>query len=44
MKIVNLISGKDLGGPKQTFLHYSDNLRQLGHQVTHRAFFTASIG
>ena len=34
MKIVNLISGKDLGGPKQTFLHYSDNLRQLGHQVT----------
>ncbi|MDC9719740.1 MAG: glycosyltransferase [Gammaproteobacteria bacterium] len=34
MKIVNLISGKDLGGPKQTFLHYSDNLRELGHQVT----------
>ncbi len=34
MKIVNLISGKDLGGPKQNFLHYSDNLRQLGHQVT----------
>ena len=34
MKILNLISGKDLGGPKQTFLHYSDNLCQLGHQVT----------
>jgi glycosyltransferase involved in cell wall biosynthesis len=34
MKIVNLISGKDLGGPKQTFVHYSDNLCQLGHQVT----------
>lgn len=34
MRIVNLISGKDLGGPKQAFVHYSDNLRYLGHQVT----------
>ncbi|MDP6969397.1 MAG: glycosyltransferase [Gammaproteobacteria bacterium] len=34
MHIVNLISGKDLGGPKQAFVHYSDNLRHLGHQVT----------
>ena len=34
MHIVNLISGKDLGGPKQSFVHYSDNLRHLGQQVT----------
>lgn len=34
MHIVNLISGKDLGGPKQAFVHYSDNLRHLGQQVT----------
>jgi|GEM_PF-245629 len=34
MHIVNLISGKDLGGPKQAFVHYSDNLRDLGQQVT----------
>ena len=33
MRIVNLISGKDLGGSKQAFVHYSDHLEQLGHEV-----------
>ena len=33
MKIVNFISGKDLGGPKQSFVLYSEALSSLGHEV-----------
>jgi glycosyltransferase involved in cell wall biosynthesis len=33
MKIINFISGKDLGGPKQSFLLYSEALLDLGFQV-----------
>ena len=33
MKIVNYISGKDLGGPKQSFILYSEALSSLGHEV-----------
>lgn len=34
MKIINFISGKDLGGPKQSFLLYTEALEGLGHSVT----------
>jgi glycosyltransferase involved in cell wall biosynthesis len=33
MKIINFISGKDLGGPKQSFILYSEVLLNLGFQV-----------
>ena len=33
MRIVNFISGKDLGGPKQSFVLYSEALSNLGHEV-----------
>ena len=33
MKIVNFISGKDLGGPKQSFVLYSEALSKLDHEV-----------
>ena len=33
MKIANFISGKDLGGPKQSFLLYNEALKILGHSV-----------
>ena len=33
MQIVNFISGKDLGGPKQSFILYSEVLLNLGFQV-----------
>jgi glycosyltransferase involved in cell wall biosynthesis len=33
MKIINFISGKDLGGPKQSFILYSEVLLSLGFQV-----------
>jgi glycosyltransferase involved in cell wall biosynthesis len=33
MKIINFISGKDLGGPKQSFILYSEALLNLGFQV-----------
>lgn len=33
MKIINFISGKDLGGPKQSFLLYSEVLIGLGFKV-----------
>ncbi len=31
MKIINFISGNDLGGPKQSFLLYSELFKELGH-------------
>ena len=33
MRIINFISGKDLGGPKQSFILYSEALLNLGFQV-----------
>jgi len=33
MKIINFISGKDLGGPKQSFILYSEALLNLGFKV-----------
>jgi len=33
MKTINFISGKDLGGPKQSFILYSEVLLNLGFQV-----------
>ena len=33
MKIANFISGKDLGGPKQSFVLYSEAMSILGHEV-----------
>lgn len=33
MRIVNFISGDDLGGPKQSFLHYTDALQRLEYKV-----------
>lgn len=33
MKIINFISGKDLGGPKQSFVLYAESLQGLGHTV-----------
>lgn len=33
MKIINFISGKDLGGPKQSFVLYSEALSSLDHEV-----------
>jgi glycosyltransferase involved in cell wall biosynthesis len=33
MKIINFISGKDLGGPKQSFILYSEVLLDLGFEV-----------
>jgi len=33
MKIINFISGKDLGGPKQSFILYSEVLLDLGFKV-----------
>jgi len=33
MRIVNFISGRDLGGPKQSFVLYSEALSNLGHEV-----------
>ena len=33
MKIINFISGKDLGGPKQSFILYSEVLINLGFEV-----------
>jgi glycosyltransferase involved in cell wall biosynthesis len=33
MKIINFISGKDLGGPKQSFILYSEVLLNLGFKV-----------
>ncbi|MFV2057363.1 MAG: glycosyltransferase family 4 protein [Thiohalomonadales bacterium] len=33
MRIVNFISGGDLGGPKQSFLHYTEVLQNLNHDV-----------
>ena len=33
MKIINFISGKDLGGPKQSFVLYSELLKSLGYDV-----------
>ena len=34
MKILNFISGKDLGGSKQSFVLYSEALNNLGYDVT----------
>ena len=34
MKILNFISGKDLGGSKQSFLLYSEAINRLGYDVT----------
>jgi glycosyltransferase involved in cell wall biosynthesis len=34
MKIINFISGKDLGGPKQSFILYTELLEKMGHTVT----------
>jgi glycosyltransferase involved in cell wall biosynthesis len=34
MKIINFISGKDLGGPKQSFILYTELLNRMGHTVT----------
>ena len=33
MKIINFISGTDLGGPKQIFVLYSEIMANLGHDV-----------
>ncbi len=33
MKIINFISGKDMGGPKQSFVLYSEVLALMGHDV-----------
>ena len=33
MKVINFISGKDLGGPKQSFILYSEVLLNLGFRV-----------
>lgn len=33
MHIINFISGRDLGGPKQSFLHYTEVLQRHGHSV-----------
>jgi glycosyltransferase involved in cell wall biosynthesis len=33
MKIINFISGKDLGGPKQSFVLYSKSLSDIGEDV-----------
>ena len=33
MRIVNCISGKDFGGPKQAFLDYGAMLEAMGHEV-----------
>ena len=33
MKVINFISGKDLGGPKQSFILYSEVLINLGFEV-----------
>ena len=33
MKIINFISGKDLGGPKQSFVLYSKSLSDMGEEV-----------
>ena len=33
MKIINFISGKDLGGPKQSFIEYSRSLSDLDQEV-----------
>ena len=33
MKIINFISGKDLGGPKQSFILYSKSLLDMGEEV-----------
>jgi glycosyltransferase involved in cell wall biosynthesis len=33
MRIINFISGKDLGGPKQSFVLYAESLQGLGHTV-----------
>ena len=33
MKVVNIISGKDLGGPKQSFVDYGKMLTKLGYDV-----------
>ena len=33
MKVVNIISGKDLGGPKQSFIDYGTMLTNLGLEV-----------
>jgi glycosyltransferase involved in cell wall biosynthesis len=33
MRVINFISGKDLGGPKQSFILYSEVLLNLGFQV-----------
>ena len=33
MNIINFISGKDLGGPKQSFILYSEVLINLGFEV-----------
>lgn len=33
MKIINFISGKDMGGPKQSFALYSELLVSMGHDV-----------
>jgi len=33
MKIINFISGKDLGGPKQSFVLYAESFQGLGHTV-----------
>ena len=33
MKIINFISGKDLGGPKQSFVLYSKSLSDMGEDV-----------
>ena len=33
MKIINFISGKDLGGPKQSFVLYSKSLSEMGEDI-----------
>jgi len=42
MKIINFISGKDLGGPKQSFVLYSKSLSDIGEDVVsviHKGIF-----
>jgi glycosyltransferase involved in cell wall biosynthesis len=34
LKIINFISGKDFGGPKQSFLLYSKVLKELNYDIT----------
>ena len=33
MKIINFITGKDLGGPKQSFVLYSEAISSLGYEI-----------